>query len=193
MNRPAAQADASPASNQGFPAGPDLGGDGIDALLPVVYGELHSVAKAVLQKKRAFDPTRTTSLINDVYLRLANRGLRFRNHGHFLCLASKAMRLVLIDRARQRLSAKRGGQVVAQPLNDQIVLSADENEVLAIDVALSRLAALDQLKSRIIELRFFGGLSVDETAEALALSPATIKREWTLARAWLYREVSEND
>ena len=185
-----ARADGECAKTQPGTAVPHVcNGDGVDTLLPLVYEELHALAGAVLQRNRVLDPVRTTSLVNDVYVRLANRGLKFRDHSHFLCLAARAMRQILIDRARRRLAAKRGGRNVILPLDDEIVLAADEQDVLAIDSALTKLSTLDERKSQIIELRFFGGLSVEETADALKLSPATVKREWTLARAWLYREV----
>ena len=185
MNRSDGQPDVDSRSDPDCTTGTGGNGDGVDTLLPVVYDELRALAESILQHNRAFDPTRTTSLVNDVYVRIANRGLRFRDRGHFFCLAAKAMRQILIDRARRRLSAKRGGRNVTETLDGQFLLAADESDVLAIDTALSKLAALDERKSRIIELRFFGGLTMDETAEALGLSVATVKRDWTMARAWL--------
>jgi RNA polymerase sigma factor (TIGR02999 family) len=164
---------------------------GVDALLPVVYEELHALAQSVLHHhNRSFDAMRTTSLVNDVYVRLAARGLKFNDRGHFLCLAARAMRLILIDRARQMLAAKRGGGKIPGAFSD-IIPAAGGPDLLSLDDALAKLAAFDARKSRIVELRFFGGLSIDETAEALQVSAATVKREWTLARAWLYREVGD--
>jgi len=163
----------------------------LDALLPVVYDELHALAEAVLARSRPVDPTRTTSLIQDVYLRLAGRGINFADRTHFLCLAARAMRMVLIDRARQKGAAKRGGAAGPRTLDDAIIAAPDGPDLLAIDEALARLATIDERKSRIVELRFFGGLTVEETGEAMTLSPATVKREWTLARAWLFREMSD--
>lgn len=161
-----------------------------DTLLPQVLGELHALAQAVLQRHRTIDSTRTTSLINDVYVRLASRGLRFKNRAHFLCLAARAMRQILVDRARRLRAAKRGGGRAVLTLDDGIAAAPDGPDLLAVEEALLRLAAFDPLKSRITELRFFGGLSVEESAEALGLSPAAVKREWTLARAWLHREIA---
>ncbi len=167
-------------------------GDGLDTLLPIVYEELHALAVAVLARSRVIDPTRTTSLIHDVYVRLANRGLRFRDRGHFLCLAAKAMRCVLLDRARRESADKRGGGAKPIELHEEIVPAAEGPDLLALNDALSRLAKIDALKAQIVELRFFGGLSVDESAEVAGLSAATVKREWLLAKAWLFRELGHN-
>lgn len=165
--------------------------EGVDELLPTVYDELHTLAQAVLQRSRTIDSTRTTSLVHDVYVRLADRGVRFRDRSHFLCLAARAMRMVLIDRARRRCADKRGGQHTVTELDESIVAACDGPDLLAINDALARLASFDERKSRVVELRFFGGLSVEEVAAAIGLSPATVKREWTLARAWLSREIGE--
>jgi RNA polymerase sigma-70 factor (ECF subfamily) len=176
-------------------ATPDASGPapGFDDLLPVVYAELHALAAAVLHKNRVVQPTRTTSLVQDVYVRLAGKGLRFNSRGHFFCLAARAMRRILVDRTRHEGAAKRGGPRDAQSFDEEIVPAPDGPDLLAVEEALTRLAEFDPRKSRVVELRFFGGLSVEETAEAMELSPATVKREWTLARAWLSREIGEAD
>jgi RNA polymerase sigma factor (TIGR02999 family) len=171
----------------------DVDAGGMDELLPTVYEELHALAAAVLQRSRTIDPTSTTSLIQDAYVRLANRGLRFRDRYHFLRLAAQAMRRLLIDRARNATAIKRGGGRSARPLDDDIIAVDGSTDLLAVERALSELATFDRRKARIVELRFFGRLSVEETAEALGLSAATVKREWTLARAWLYREVADGN
>lgn len=176
-------------SANGGSGGPDP--DEIDRLLPAVYQELHAVAQAVLASNRTIDPARTTSLVNDVYVRLAHRGLRFRDRSHFLALAARAMRNVLIDRARGAAAEKRGGAAAPLALNEDILQAARAPDLLALDEALNRLAVLDAGKARIVELRYFGGLSVEETATAAGISAATVKREWTLARAWLYRELND--
>jgi RNA polymerase sigma factor (TIGR02999 family) len=163
----------------------------LDGLFPTVYDELHALAEAVLERARPIDPTRTTSLIQDVYVRLAARGVTFRDRAHFLCLAARAMRMVLIDRARRMTAAKRCGATVTLLADDPVAAALDEPELISIDEALGKLTAVDERKARIVELRFFGGLSVEETAEAIGLSPATVKRDWTLARAWLFRELSD--
>lgn len=165
----------------------------LDDLLPAVYDELHALAGAVLQRCRTIDPTRTTSLIQDAYVRLAKRGLRFRDRLHFLRLAARAMRRVLIDRARNAAALKRGGGQAATILHDEIIPANGSIDLLSLEAALNRLAEFDPRKSRIVELRFFGRLSIEETGEALGLSPATVKREWTLARAWLYREMGGDE
>lgn len=177
------------------PENDDLGrrqvsGHDVDNLLPAVYDELHGLAEAVLQHNRVIGGTCATSLINDVYLRLTARGVQFNDHNHFLCLAARAMRFVLIDRVRKTQALKRGGGKAELILeHDAIAPAVDGPTLLAIDEALSRLAQFDDRKSRVVELRFFGGLSVDEIAQATGSSPATVKREWTMARAWLYREL----
>jgi len=166
------------------------GGEGTDALLPVVYDELRALAEGILHRWRPAQTARTTSLIQDAYLRLAHRSLPFRDRSHFLCVAAKAMRSVLIDYARRNGAAKRGGRPPGTLPDESIVPAEDGPDLLAVHEALLRLAEFDERKSRIVELRFFGGLSVEESAEALAVSPATIKREWSLAKAWLYREIA---
>jgi len=175
-----------PASGRTHPAC----GAGVDTLLPLVYDELRALAGAVLRRSHLPDTTGSTSLVNDVYLRLINRGLKFNDKSHFLCLAARAMRMVLIDRARGRLAEKRGGGRAAASLDEQIVLATPDADILAIDEAMSRLATIDERACRVVELRFFGGLSVDETAVALGISTATVKREWALARAWLFAEIT---
>lgn len=168
---------------------------GIDALLPTVYEELRGLAEAVLQRRRPVDAPRTTSLINDVYLRLASHDVRFQDRTHFLCIASRAMRQVLVDRARRAFAAKRGGGQTAHSVtaDEAIAPAIDESQLLAIHEALARLATFDERKAQITELRFFGGLSLEETAEVIGVSPATVKREWTMARAWFFRELGNAD
>ncbi len=165
----------------------------VDALMPEVYAELRALAETVLQRCQPIDATSTTSLVHDVYLRLTQRGMRFENRAHFMRVAARAMRYVLIDRARRGGAAKRGGQQPAIRFDETIALTAGDGDVLALDEALAKLATFDERKSQIIELRFFGGLSLEETAEVMGISPATIKREWTLARAWLCRELGEGE
>lgn len=181
MNKEATLTNSRPAEN------PAASPDSLDTLLSQVYDELHGLAEAVLSRHRTIDPTRTTSLINDVYVRLARRGLRFRDRSHFLVLAAKALRFVLIDRARRCFALKRGGGAREATLNDEIAPAADAPDLLELDEALNRLAEQDKLKAELVELRFFGGLSVEEAATAIGLSEAGVKREWMLARAWLYR------
>jgi RNA polymerase sigma-70 factor, ECF subfamily len=182
--RAAPQADPRANSRQG--ADPRF-----EDLLPTVYEELHKLAGSLLHRNRAINSTRTTSLIQDVYVRLAGRDLRFKDHAHFLCLAARAMRMVLVDHARRVGAAKRGGSRVILTFDDAVAPAPDAPDLLGVEEALTRLAGFDERKSRIVELRFFGGLSVEETAGALGVSAATVKREWTLARAWLSREIGQ--
>ncbi len=165
----------------------------IDEFLPIAYSELRVLAEAVLARCQPIDSTHTTSLIHDVYMRLAERGVRFRDRGHFLCVAAKAMRFVLIDRARRNGAAKRGGGRPVLSLDDAPTPALNDSMMLAVEEALTNLTTFDERKARIVELRFFGGLSVEETAELMGLSVATIKREWTLARAWLSRELEDSE
>jgi RNA polymerase sigma factor (TIGR02999 family) len=133
----------------------------------------------------------TTALVHEAYLRLLkDASLSFENRAHFLGVAARAMREILIEHARARAARKRGGGGVRVTLDDAVAsLAAPSIDVLALEEALQRLTRLDQRHARVVELRYFGGMSVEETAAALGLSPATVKRDWTLARAWLYREL----
>ncbi|GMU84049.1 MAG: hypothetical protein AMXMBFR47_39190 [Planctomycetota bacterium] len=165
----------------------------LNMLLPSAYDELRAVAGAILRQRRPVDSTRTTSLVHDAYVRLAARGLQVKDRSHFLCLASKAMRRALIDKARRVCAAKRGGGKAAVSLEEPVAPSVDGVALLAMNDALVKFAAIDPRKSRIVEMRYFGGLSIEETAEAIGLSEATVKREWTLARAWLLRELDREN
>jgi len=172
----------------------EAGGAGQEAvlerLMPLVYDELKKLAHA--HRYRWSDqPPGTTSLVHDAYLRLAQQSPGgIANRRQFYCLASKAMRSILIDNARWRGRQKRGGGAAEAPLDESALVSAERSaELLALDEALCRLDQREPRLARIVECRCFGGLTVDETAEALAVSPATVKRGWDLARAWLFREL----
>lgn len=155
-----------------------------------VYADLHRIAEGYVRHERA-KSVQATDLIHEAYLRLArDPSPRWENRAHFVAIAAIAMRRLLVERARARNAAKRGGAQVQVTLNDTLL--ADESatsaiDLIALDRALDDLAALDADQARIIELRYFGGLSVEETAEAMGTSPATVKRHWTIARAWLLR------
>lgn len=172
-------------------------GDGqrevLDDLLPLVYGELRRLASSYLQRERDGHTLRPTALVHEAYLRLVDqRRVRWRNRAHFYGIAAQIMRRVLVDYARARGAARRGGGAERIPLaEDQASVEPRDVEILALDAALGRLAALDTRQARLVELRYFGGLSIEETAEALSISPATVKRDWTMARAWLHRALSE--
>ena len=162
-----------------------------DRLVPIVYDELRRLAHYYMHGERAGHTLQTTALVNEVYLRLAGiKGLRWRDRAHFFAMAGTLMRRVLVDYARRRGRDKRGGGVSVTSLDDYAVISAPNVDILALDEALEQLAAVDPQQCRVVELRFFGGLSVEETAEALGISPATVKRDWTTAKAWLHHELT---
>jgi RNA polymerase sigma factor (TIGR02999 family) len=165
----------------------------LDQLMPIIYDELHRLAKRYMSRERRNHTLQTTALVNEAYLRLVGQGqAEWQNRAHFFGVAAQVMRHVLVDHARSRQYAKRGGEGRRVTLDDNLAIShEDQIEVLALDEALNRLAALDERKGRIVELRYFGGLSVEETAEVLELSAITVKRDWLKAKAWLYRELSQ--
>jgi len=161
-------------------------------LTPRVYRELRSIAARLLQNERPGYSLQSAELVHEVYLRLVNtRELGWQHRAHFFAVAAMQMRRILLDRARRRLAAKRGGQGRSLDLTKTVdVAQAKARELLALDDALNSLAKVDPRKSRIVELRFFGGLSVKETAEVLKVSSDTVMRDWKIARAWLLSELS---
>jgi RNA polymerase sigma factor (TIGR02999 family) len=165
----------------------------LDQLMPLVYDELRRLARSYMRRERSDNTLQPTALVNEAYLRLVDqRNVRWQNRAHFFGIAAQLMRRILVDRARSRQAIKRGGEGEKVPLDEALVASSQpDDEVLALDDAMARLAELDPQQSRIVELRFFGGLTVEETAEVLKISPATVKREWSLAKAWLYREIKK--
>jgi RNA polymerase sigma-70 factor (ECF subfamily) len=164
----------------------------LDKAIQSVYGELHQIAKSYVRREQA-KSVRATDLINEAYVRMAMNGLpKWNDKRHFTALAAIAMRRLLVERARARHAAKRGGVQVQVTLDDQLLgdqQAAPLIDLIALDRALTALAARDPEQARIVELRYFGELTVEETAEALGISPATVKRHWTIARAWLLREM----
>jgi RNA polymerase sigma-70 factor, ECF subfamily len=162
-----------------------------EKLAPMVYGELKRLARAHLRKERPDHTLQTTALVHEAYLKLIKQDSdRWKSRSHFFCIASRLMRRILIDHARGHLRQKRGGGAVILPLDDALAFSPEySEELLNLDAALERLAKLDARQSRIVELRFFGGLSVNETAECLGVSSETVKRDWGVAKAWLHSEV----
>jgi RNA polymerase sigma factor (TIGR02999 family) len=161
-----------------------------EQLVPIVYGELRRLAHHYMRGERAGHTLQTTALVNEVYLRLAGiDGLRWRDRAHFFAMAATLMRRVLVDYARQRGREKRGAGVSVTSLDEHAVASQPAVDIVALDEALERLAVVDPQQSRVVELRFFAGLSVEETAEALGISPATVKRDWATAKLWLYNEL----
>ena len=170
------------------------GDDGaLDRLFPVVYDELRALARAV-RRGPSLETVNTTALVHEAYLRLVGGGAGFACRAHFLRVAAKAMRHVLVDHARRRGAQKRGGDLARVDLSETLVGgggAAPDAAVLALDRSLDRLAALDARKARVVECRFFGEMSVEETAAALRVSAATVKRDWRLAQAWLYRALAD--
>jgi RNA polymerase sigma-70 factor, ECF subfamily len=169
------------------------GRDALDQLLPLVYEELQRIAHRRLQNERSDHTLVTTDLVHEAYLKLVGLDhIEWKSRAQFFALAAQAMRRILVDYAVRRKAQKRGGERRKVSL-DEVSLPIEQraDELLALDDALQRLAALDERHSRVVECRYFAGMSIEETAEALGVSPATVKRDWTLARAWLHRELSE--
>jgi RNA polymerase sigma factor (TIGR02999 family) len=165
----------------------------LDALMPLVHGELRRIARACVQGERANRSVQATELVNETFLRLVDaQHVNWQNRTHFLAMSARLMRRVLVDLARSRAAAKRGGAAVRVTLDEAAVCSAARDaDVVRLDDALQALASLDDRKSRVVELKFFGGLTVDETASVLKVSPKTVLRDWEFARAWLQRELSD--
>lgn len=165
----------------------------IGRLMPLVYDELHRRATSQMRQERANHTLQPTALVHETYLKLVEqRGATFKNRAHFMAVASQLMRRILIDYARARLTAKRGGEQIPIQLEEAYPLRTDTPVgLVAVDDALRKLETLDPRQEKIVEMRFFGGLTVEETAEALGVSTRTIEREWTMARAWLYIQLKE--
>jgi RNA polymerase sigma factor (TIGR02999 family) len=163
----------------------------LDRLLPIVYDELHRQAERYLRRESPGHTLQTTALVHEAYLRLVDqRQARWQNRAQFFGIAAQLMRRILVDHARRHQAAKRGGNAIPVPLEEGEVAAAESDvDLVALDDALSRLSALDPQQARVVELRYFSGLGIEETAEALGISPATVKREWAMARAWLRREL----
>jgi RNA polymerase sigma-70 factor (ECF subfamily) len=162
----------------------------LETLIPLVQGELRRLAHGQLRRARSGHLLQTTALVNEAYLRLVDQRVEWRNRSHFFGIAARLMRRIVVDEARSRLSAKRGGGVLNLVFDEALSSSpARAREIVDLDEALDRLAKLDARQARLVELRYFGGLTVEETAEVLDISPATVKREWMTAKAWLRHEL----
>ena len=163
----------------------------LNGLTPIVYEELHRLAHHYMERERPGHTLQTTALVNEAYMRLVNyKRMKWQGRAHFFAVAAQVMRRILVDHARTH-NIKRGAGVQHIALDDVAVVSADRTaDLVALDDAMNALARLDPRKVQIIEMRFFGGLSVDETAEVLKVSPATVRRDWSIAKFWLYRELS---
>lgn len=166
-----------------------------DALMPLVHEELRRLAHRYMLRERGNHTLQTSALVNEAYLRLIDqKDVHWQNRAHFFGIAARIMRRILVDYARKRGFAKRGGDLQPVALDEAMIVSPERAaEVVALDDALNCLAELDQRKSQIIELRFFGGLSIDETAEVLGVSSGTVMRDWTFAKAWLRREITNQN
>ena len=164
-----------------------------DKLMPLIDEELRRLAHRYMSREREGHTLQTTALINEAFLHLVNRkNLQWQNRAHFFGLAAQVMRTILVDHARSHSSVKRGGGTRNLELDEALVVSQQKAaEVVALDEALKQLALIDPRQSTIVELRFFGGLTVEEAAEVLHVSPVTIKREWSTAKAWLYHELAK--
>lgn len=164
----------------------------LDQLLPVVYDELRRQASRYLRREAEGHTLQTTALVNEAYLRLVDqKNIRWQNRAQFFGIAAQLMRRILVDHARAKHRAKRGGHDLRVTLDDAVAIAANQEiDLIALDAALDRLAQIDEQQSKVVEMRFFSGLNVEETAEALRVSPATVKRDWNVAKAWLYREMT---
>lgn len=160
-------------------------------LLPVVYGELRRLAAAYMRRERPGQTLQATALVHEAYLRLARAGGPWADRNHFLAIAARSMRQILVERARARGAQKRWAGLDRVSLTESLVSGSNDDAMLpALDEALTRLERVDPEQARIIDLRYFAGLGIDEAADALGISPATLKRRWALARAWLFRELA---
>jgi RNA polymerase sigma factor (TIGR02999 family) len=168
--------------------------ESLNRLIPLVYQELKRLARHHMRRERVGHTLQTSALVNEAYIQLIDyKRMKWKDRAHFLAVAAQVMRRILIDYARNRQSLKRGGAEARKVSLDEGATLADERaaEMLALDDALTSLAKLDPRKSRIVELRYFGGLEIEETAHVIGISPATVKREWNSARLWLHREINK--
>lgn len=165
-----------------------------DRLMPLVYDQLRRIAHRYVQRERNGHTLQTSALVNEAYLRLADQKVVWQNRAHFFAVTARVMRHILIDHARRRRYAKHGGEARQVPIEEAATMSMERAaELIALEEALDELAELDQRKSRVVELRYFGGLSLEETAEALNISLMTVRRDWRAAKAWLYRRLQETE
>ena len=165
----------------------------LEKLMPVVYEELRRLAHRYMNKERVGHTLQTTALVNEAYVRLVDMpNVRWQNRSHFFAISSRLMRRILVDFARSRQYLKRGGKSIHVSLDEAMVLTEEKGQdLVALDDALNALAAVDSRKSKVVEMRFFGGMSVEETAEVLGVSPETIMRDWKTAKVWLLRHLSK--
>jgi RNA polymerase sigma-70 factor, ECF subfamily len=164
----------------------------LDKLMPLVYAELHRLAKRYMGRENAGHTLQTSALVNEAYMRLVDaHGVRWQNRAHFFAVSAQIMRRILVDFARARQNLKRGGGARQVTLDEGLVVSPERGaDLLALDEALEKLASLNPRQSKVVELRYFGGLNEEEIAEALSVSPRSVRHDWSLARVWLYRELN---
>ena len=162
--------------------------EALEKLVPLIYDELRRIARRYMKREPAGHTLQTTALVNEAYLRLIEqKGMKWQNRAHFFAISAQLMRRILVSMARARHANKRGGEARQVSLDEALVISEERAaELVALDEAMNELAALDPRRSRVVELRYFGGLSVEETAEVLNISPETVMRDWKRAKAWLY-------
>jgi len=162
----------------------------LDKLIPIVYAELYRLARRHMRRERAAHSLQTTALVNEAYMRLVDyKRMQWQDRAHFFAVSSQAMRRILVEDAR-RHNIKRGGKVQHVSLEEAVIIGGDEDvDLVALDRALTGLARMDPRKAQVVEMRFFGGLSLEETAEVLKVTPMTVKRDWRAAKAWLFHEL----
>lgn len=166
----------------------------LERLMPLVYEEMRKIARRYMVRQRPDHTLQTTALVNEAYLRLIDSSkVKWQNRAHFFAISAQLMRRILVDFARARMNQKRGGGVQKVVLDEALTISAEPSaELVALDDAMNELAAIDKRQSQIVELRYFGGLTEEETAEVLDISTRTVRRDWSLARAWLYRQLNQD-
>jgi RNA polymerase sigma factor (TIGR02999 family) len=170
-------------------------GNALEELLPLVYRELQKIAHRYLAQERNSNTLQTTALVHEAFLKLVDQNrIQWQNRAHFFGIAAQAMRRILVDHARHRLTNKRGSGAEKVSFEEGLIDVSDEkaSSLIELDAALERLCEIDEQKSKLVELRYFGGLSIEETAQVLGVSIATVNRQWRLAKAWLYKEIAGN-
>jgi len=168
--------------------------EALDQLMPLVYSELHRIAHRYIKKERPGHTLQTSALLNEAFMRMVDqREVTWKSRAHFFAIAAQMMRRILVDYARSRRYTKRGGDAQEVSFNEELIISRQRGaDVVALHEALNELATIDERKSKVVELKFFGGLSIEETAEVLGVSEGTVMRDWTLAKAWLRLAMSSN-
>lgn len=167
----------------------------VNNLLPLIYNELRSLAGNYLRRERVSHTLQPTALVHEAYIKLIDqKQVKWQNRAHFFGIAAQIMRRILVDHARKHTADKRGGDAEKLPIEEEILVVSNEksHELLALDEALENLEKMDEQKAKIVELRYFGGLSIEETAEVLGVSVATVNRQWRMAKAWLYGQIAKN-